>query len=77
MLCCLAGYCRTDYVKTVGIVEECLGVEVCYLIDCLSCGLGALLHLVLAVVGIGGKMAHIGDVHHMLHLVAKVCEGAL
>ena len=73
----LACYCRADYVEPVGVVEERLGVELGYLIDSLACGLGALLHLVLALVGIGCQMAYIGDVHHVLYLVAQVCQGAL
>ena len=36
--------------------------------------LGALEHLVLAGVRVGGQVAHVGDVHHPVHLVARVAQ---
>ncbi len=33
-------------------------------------------HAILALVGVGGEVAHVGDVHHLPHLVAQVLKGA-
>jgi hypothetical protein len=62
-------------IKALGIGEERVGVELGHLehaLVALGCGLD---HLVLARIVVAGKVADVGDVHHVLHLVAEVAQG--
>ena len=58
---------------TVG--KERVGVEPGDFHHRLVLTLGALEHLVLAGVRVGSQMAHVGDVHHALDVVAFVAQG--
>lgn len=54
--------------------HERVGVELRDVPDGLAFAGGALFHLVVAGVGVAGQMAHIGDVHDVVHLVAVVLQ---
>ena len=51
-----------------------VGVELRDVPDGLAFAGGALFHLVVAGVGVAGQVAHVGDVHDVVHLVAVVLE---
>ncbi len=57
------------------IVKEGAGVELRDLPDTAPLLAGALEHLVLALVGITGEVADVGDVHDVAHGVAEVFQG--
>ena len=65
------------YVQLLAVGEEGVGVEFGDLQHTLVLPLGALEHLVLAGVGIGGQVAHVGDVHHPLYVVAGIAQQLL
>ena len=54
--------------------EERIGIELRDLHHRLFLALGALEHLILALVGIGGQMAHIGDVHNTVDIIADKAQ---
>lgn len=54
--------------------HERVGVELRDVPDGLAFAGGALFHLVVAGVGVAGEVAHIGDVHDVVHLVAVVLQ---
>ena len=62
-------------VQLFAVGEKGVGVELGDLHLVLP--LGALEHLVLAGVGVGGQVAHVGDVHHPRHVVAGVAQQLL
>ena len=64
-------------VQLVAVREKGVRIELRDFHNGLVLPLCALEHLILAGVGIGGKMAHIGDVHHPLDVVAQVSKGFL
>ena len=64
-------------VQLVAVREKRVGVVFCDLHDGLVFPTGTLEHLVLAGVGIGGKVTHIGDVHDTLDVVAGIAQGLL
>ena len=61
-------------VQLAAILEKGIGVELGDLHDGLMLTLGALEHLVLALVGIGGQVAHIGDVHDAVHIIPGIAQ---
>ena len=61
-------------VQRRAVGKECIGIELCDFHDGLVLPLSALEHFVLAGVGIGGKMAHVGDIHHTLDVIAQIPE---
>ena len=61
-------------VQLAAVLEEGIGVELGDLHDGLVLPAGALEHLVLALVGIGGQVAHVGDVHDPVHIVAHIAQ---
>ena len=61
-------------VELGAVVEEGVGVELGDLQHGLVLAAGALEHLVLALVGVGGQMAHVGDVHDALDVVAQEAQ---
>ena len=61
-------------VQLPAVAEERIGVVLGDLHDGLMLALGALEHFVLALVGIGGQVAHVGDVHDAVHVVARVAQ---
>lgn len=54
--------------------HECVGVELRDVPNGLAFAGGALFHLVVAGVGVAGEVAHVGDVHDVVHLVAVVLQ---
>ena len=64
-------------VELFAVGEEGVGVEPGDLQHALVLPLGALDHLVLAGVGVGGQVAHVGDVHHPRHVVPGVAQQLL
>lgn len=56
--------------------HERVGVELRDVPDGLAFAGGALFHLVVTGVGVAGEVAHVGDVHDVVHLVAVVLQGA-
>ena len=61
-------------VELAAVVKEGIGVELGDLHDRLVLPLGALEHLVLALIGIGGQMADVGDVHDALDRIPGVTQ---
>ena len=61
-------------VELLAVGKEGVRVELCDLHDGLVLALCALDHLVLALVGVGGQMADIRDVHDALDVVAAVAQ---
>ena len=61
-------------VQLAAILEKGIGVELGDLHDGLMLTLGALEHLVLALVGVGGQVSHVGDVHDAVHVVSGVAQ---
>ena len=61
-------------VQLGAVGEEGVGIEPGDLHDGLMLPLGALEHLILALVGIGGQVAHVGNVHDPLHVIANVAQ---
>ena len=61
-------------VQLLAVLEEGVGVELGDLHDGLVLPLGALEHFVLAGVGVAGQVAHVGDVHDPVDVVALVAE---
>ena len=61
-------------VQLAAVLKEGVGVELGDLHDGLVLPLGALEHLVLAGVRIGAQVAHVGDVHDPVHVVAAVAQ---
>src|SRR5262249_52398764 len=70
VLCRAANDLRPLNVQLSGVVEERVLVLSGDLPDRETLARGALLHLVLALIGIGLKMAYICNVHNMLEIVA-------
>ena len=71
---------RLDYigpldVQLVAVREEGVGIELRDLHDGLVLAAGAFEHLILAGIRVGCQMAHIGDVHNPLDIVAGVAQG--
>ena len=64
-------------VQLAAVVKEGVGVELGDLHDGLVLPLGALEHLVLAGVGVGGQVAHVGDVHDPVHVIAVLAQELL
>ena len=65
---------RTLDVQLPAVLEKRVGVILGDLHDGLVLALGALEHLILALVGIGGQVSHVGDVHDAVHVVARVAQ---
>ena len=61
-------------VQLAAVLEEGIGVELGDLHDGLVLPPGALEHLVLALVGVGGQMAHVGDVHHAVDVITGIAQ---
>ena len=61
-------------IELPAVVKEGVGVIPGDLHDGLVLPAGALEHLVLAGVGVGAQVAHIGDVHYPVHTVSGVAE---
>ena len=61
-------------VQLAAVVKEGVGVKLRDVHDGLVLPLGALEHLVLAGVGVGGQVAHVGDVHHPVHAVSGAAQ---
>ena len=61
-------------VQLVAVLEKGVGVVLGDLHDGLVLTLGALEHLVLALVGVGGQVAHVGDVHDAVHIIPGVAQ---
>ena len=61
-------------VQLPAVGEEGVGVVLGDLHDGLVLPLGALEHLVLALVGVGGQVPHVGDVHDAVHVVSGVAQ---
>ena len=61
-------------VELAAVLEERVGVELCDLHDRFVLAAGALEHLVLALICVGGQMADIRDIHNALHGIARVTE---
>ncbi len=61
-------------VQLTAVVKEGVGVVLGDLHHRLVLPLGSLEHLILPGVGVGGQMAHVGDVHHPVHVVAVVAQ---
>ena len=61
-------------VQLGAVGKESVGIELGDVHDGLILALGTLEHLILALVGIGGEMAHVGDVHNAMDIVAGVAH---
>ena len=61
-------------VELLAVGKERVGVELGDLHDGLVLALGALEHLVLALIGIRGQVSHVGDVHDAVYVVARVAQ---
>ncbi len=61
-------------VQLAAVGEEGVGVVPGDLHDGLVLPAGALEHLVLALIGVGGQVAHVGDVHDPVHVVARKAQ---
>ena len=61
-------------VELFAVGKECVGVELRDLHHGLVLALGALEHFVLAGVGVGGEVSHVGDVHDAVDVVARKAE---
>ena len=61
-------------VELAAVVKEGIGIELGDLHDGLVLAAGALEHLVLALIGIGGQMADVGDVHDALDRIPGVTQ---
>jgi hypothetical protein len=61
-------------VQLAAVVKEGVGVVLGDLHHRLVLPAGPLEHLVLAGVGVGGQMPHVGDVHDPVHVVAVVAQ---
>ena len=61
-------------VELAAVVKERVGVELRDLHDGLMLAFGALEHLVLALVGVGGQMPDVGDVHHAVDVIARKAQ---
>ena len=61
-------------VELLAVGEERVGIELGDLHDGLVLALGALEHLVLALIGIRGQVSHVGDVHDAVYVVARVAQ---
>ena len=61
-------------VELAAVVKEGIGIELGDLHDGLVLAAGALEHLVLALIGIGGQMADVGDVHDALDVIAGIAQ---
>ena len=61
-------------VQLAAIVEKGVGVVLGDLHHRLVLPLGPLDHLVLAGVGVGTEVAHIGDVHHPVYVVTVIAQ---
>ena len=61
-------------VEFLAVGEERVGIEFRDLHDRLVLAARALEHLVLALVRVGGQMAHVGDVHHALDVIARIAQ---
>ena len=61
-------------VQLLAVREKRVGVVFGDLHHGLVLPLRALEHLVLALVGVGGQVAHVRDVHHAVHVVAGVAQ---
>ena len=61
-------------VKTVPVGHESVGVELSDIPHGLAFAGGALFHFVVARVCVAGQVAHVGDVHDVVHLVAVVVQ---
>ncbi|CAN4072558.1 DUF based on E rectale Gene description, partial [Dysosmobacter welbionis] len=64
-------------IQPAAVLKEGIGVELGDLHDRLVLPLGALEHLVLALIGVGGQVAHVGDVHHPVDIIASPAEELL
>ena len=64
-------------VQLFAVVEKGVGVELGDLHHGLVLPLCALEHLVLALVRVGGQVAHVGDVHHALEIIAGIAQIAV
>ncbi|CAN3988330.1 16S rRNA (cytidine(1402)-2'-O)-methyltransferase, partial [Dysosmobacter welbionis] len=64
-------------IQPAAVLKEGIGVELGDLHDRLVLPLGALEHLVLALIGIGGQVAHVGDIHHPVDIIASPAEELL
>ncbi len=64
-------------VQLAAVLKEGVGVELGDLHDGLVLPLGALEHLVLAGVRVGAQVAHVGDVHDPVHVIAAVAQELL
>ena len=65
---------RTLDVQLPAVLEKRVGVILGDLHDGLVLALGALEHLVLALIGIRGQVSHVGDVHDAVHVVSGVAQ---
>ncbi len=68
---------RAADVQLAAVLKEGVGIELGDLHDGLVLPLGALEHLVLAGVGVGGQVAHVGDVHDPVHVIAVIAQKLL
>ena len=65
---------RTLDVQLPAVLEKRVGVILGDLHDGLVLTLGALEHLILALIGIRGQVSHVGDVHDAVHVVSGVAQ---
>ena len=61
-------------IQLVAVGEESVGIVFRDLHDGLVFPFGALDHLILAGIRIGGQMTHIGNIHHPLHRVTQIAQ---
>ena len=62
-------------IQLVAVGEKRVGVELGDLHHRLVLPAGALEHFVLAGIGVGGQVAHIGDIHDTLYVIAQITQG--
>ena len=73
-ICCGLHHVGPLDVELTAVLKEGVGVELGDLHDGLVLPMRALEHLVLAGIGIGGQVPHVGDVHDPLDVVAQVTQ---
>ena len=61
-------------IQLFAVGEKCVRVKLCDLHDGLILTLSALQHLILAGIGIGSQVAHIGDVHNTDHIITLITQ---
>ena len=73
-VCCRLNHIRRLDVQLLAVGKKGVGIIFCNLHDALMLPLCALEHLILAGVGIGSQVAHVGDIHDALDVVAQVAQ---